>query len=163
MWQWPVSVHWQLLSKCFASLQINLPIVRVWQGQLDAGSYVPSDYPMEQDSQYLKHLLTMSMERRKRKELLYCMSFKINFFTDEYQVGRCSCTALSFTVINILIPLKVWTMIDKNFLNQKVLCLSSENFVLDVILTTKSKLIPGLRVSSSLNKNENLATFVTCE
>lgn len=43
-------------------------------------------------------------------------------------------------------------MIDKNFLNQKVLCLSLENFVLDVTLTAKSKLIPGLKVSGSLNE-----------
>lgn len=54
-------------------------------------------------------------------------------------------------------------MIDKNFLNQKALCLSLENLVLDVILTAKSKLIPGLKVSFSLNENKNLITFVTRE
>lgn len=54
-------------------------------------------------------------------------------------------------------------MIDKNFLNQKALCLSLENLVLDVTLTAKTKLIPGLKVSVSLNENENLITFVAHE
>lgn len=53
-------------------------------------------------------------------------------------------------------------MIDKNFLNQKVLCLSLENSVQD-ILTAKSKLIPGLKVSDSLNESQNLITFVACK
>lgn len=50
-------------------------------------------------------------------------------------------------------------MIDKNFLNQKVLCFSLENSVQD-ILTAESKFIPGLKVIYSLNESKNLITFV---
>lgn len=54
-------------------------------------------------------------------------------------------------------------MIDKKILNQKVLWLSLENFILDVILTAKSKLILGLKVSGFLSESDNLITFVTCK
>lgn len=53
-------------------------------------------------------------------------------------------------------------MIDKSFLNQKVLCVYLEDSVQD-ILTDKSKLIPGLKLSYSLNQSKNLITFIACK